>query len=378
MRIGINALYLIPGRVGGTETYIRNLVKALDELDDRNEYFIFINRESRGIFEEIAPRMRVVCSPFNASRRPVRILWEQFILPLQIIRRRIDVLFSAGMTAPFFTTARSVLALHDLQHENYPDNFSRVQLFFLKTIIKFSAKRAAKILTLSNKAREDIIRYYHIAEERVSVVHLGTNSQSFYRRGEDEKEEIRKKYSLPKNFILYLASSLPHKNYERLLLAFKAVLAEYPELCLVLIGARDYGSPEITSKITKLGLESNVIMLGWLPYEDIPIIYSASSLLVFPSLHEGFGLPIIEAMACGLPVVCSDIEPLIEIAGDAAELVDPKSEEAIAEGIKNVLCKTGLRGRLIQKGLKRAQDFTWEKTAMKTLSLLYGEAPNGH
>ncbi|MFQ5353947.1 MAG: glycosyltransferase family 4 protein, partial [Thermodesulfobacteriota bacterium] len=162
-----------------------------------------------------------------------------------------------------------------------------------------------------------------------------------------------------------------HKNDPRLLLAFKKVLAEFPGLCLLLIGARDYGSPEIKKKIEELGLEDNVMMLGWLPFEDIPLIYSASSLLVFPSLHEGFGIPVIEAMACGVPVVCSDIEPLIEVAGGAAKLVDPENEDAIAGGIKKVLQDPELRSQLIQKGLKRAQEFTWDKTARETLSLLY-------
>ncbi len=377
MRIGINALYLIPGHVGGTEIHIRNLVKGLSDLDDKNEYFIFINKESQGFFDEIAPRMKVVCSPFRASHRPVRILWEQFILPLQVIYHRLDVLFSTGNTAPFLCPVRSVLTLHDLQHENYPENFSRLQLFFLKTIIRVSAKRAKRILTLSEKVRSDIIKHYKVPEDRISIVYHGVNNEAFYRRERADKEKIKEKYSLPERFVLYLASSLPHKNYMRLLIAFKEVVAEYPDLCLVLIGTREYGSPEIVKKIAELNLEENVIMLGWLPYEDIPLIYSASSLLVFPSLHEGFGLPVIEAMASGVPVVCSDIEPLIEIAGGAAELVDPFSEEAIALGIKKVLQDSELRSILIQKGLKRAQDFTWEKTAMKTLSLLY-ENTAGH
>jgi len=371
MRIGINALYLIPGRVGGTETYIRNLVKALAALEDNNEYFIFINKESKGIFDKIGPRMKVILCPFRASRRPVRILWEQIILPLQVLRRRIDVLLGAGMTAPFITSARSVLSLHDLQHENYPENFSRLQLFFLKTMIGMSAKRAARILTLSEKVRGDIIKYYKIPGDRINVVHLAADNRAFYRRGAEDKKKIREKHSLPDRFILYLASSLPHKNYRRLLLAFKSILDDFPGLGLVLIGARDYGAPEIRESIAELGLTADVQLLDWLPFEDIPLIYAASELLVFPSLHEGFGLPIVEAMACGVPVVCSNIEPMIEVAGGAAELVDPMSERDMARGLKKVLSNTDLRRDLVQRGLRRARDFSWQKTAMKTLTLLY-------
>ncbi len=370
MRIGINALYLIPGRVGGTETYVRNLVKALSVIDEKNEYFVFINSESRGIFENISPRLRVVRCRFRATRRPVRILYEQTILPLRMRLRRIDVMLNAGMTAPFFTSARSVLALHDVQHENQPQNFSRTQRFFLKTIIGKSARRADHIITLSEKARADIMRYYDIPGERVSVVHLAASAELFHRYGREKVEKVIQKYSLPERFIVYLASSLPHKNYMRLLPAFKEVLQRDPSIKLVLTGARDYGAPEVRAKIRELGLEEDVFMLDWLPFEDIPLIYSASTMLVFPSLHEGFGLPIIEAMACGVPVVCSDMEPMREVAGGAALLVDPMDEKAIAGGILKVLTDGELRRGLIQKGLKRAQDFSWEKTARKTLSIL--------
>ncbi len=371
MRIGINALYLIPGRVGGTETYIRNLVKALAKVDGKNEYFIFINSESRGIFENIAPNMQVVRCHFRATRRPVRILYEQVVLPIKVKLRRLDVLLGAGMTAPFFTPARSVVAIYDLQHENQPGNFSRVQLFFLKSIIRMSARRADHIITLSEKARADIMRHYGIPEGRVSAVPLAAERAVFHRYPGEEAERTRKKYSLPRRFIVYLASSLPHKNYTRLLPAFKEVLKDDPAVKLVLTGARDYGAEEVREKIRDLGLAKDVIMLDWLPFEDIPLIYSASSMLVFPSLHEGFGLPIIEAMACGVPVVCSDLEPMREVAGGAALLVDPLDEKSIAGGIKRVLSDGDLRRGLIQRGLKRAREFSWEKTAMKTLTLLY-------
>ena len=155
MKIGINALYLLPGKVGGSETYIRNLVKWLVAIDQQNEYFIFINRESEGIFESLAPRIRVVHCPVKATSRPLRILWEQAVLPFQVKRYKIDVLLSAGLTAPFFCPATSVLVLYDLQHVNQPYNFSPFFLFFLKSIILRSAKSADGILTISQKVRSE-------------------------------------------------------------------------------------------------------------------------------------------------------------------------------------------------------------------------------
>jgi len=366
LRIGVNALYLLPGKVGGSEVHLRNLVKWLGK-DRTHEYYIFVNRESAGVFEEIAPSFKVVPCALSAESRPARILYEQFVLPFKVRKLRLDALVSAGMTAPFFVPAASVLIIHDLQHVNMPQNFGRLYLVFLRFFIYMSSIRSDAIITISNKVKKDIVRYYGIPDGQISVVYHGVDRGLFYARGSDEVGAARKKYGLPASFVLYLASSLPHKNYERLLEAFSIVNKKRPGLKLVLIGARDYGHEAIRKKIDGLGLAGDVVFLGWLPFEDIPAIYSAADVFVFPSLHEGFGMPVLEAMACGVPVVCSGIEPLDEVAGEAARFVDPLSSQSIAEGVSEVLTDRALRGRLVEKGFERAASFTWEKTAAATL-----------
>ncbi|MBI5586993.1 MAG: glycosyltransferase family 4 protein [Deltaproteobacteria bacterium] len=370
MRIGINALYLLPGKVGGSEIYVRNLVKWLSRVDSANEYFIFVNRESAGVFESLAPGAKIVECPIRAASRPLRILWEQIALPFQAGRRKLDILLSAGMTSPFFCTVPSIVVIYDLQHINQPENFNRWYLFFLKAVIYLSAKTSKGVITLSEKSKEDIVRLYNISPERVGVTYMASDSEAFFKRGAAEVASIRKKYGLPERFILYIASSLPHKNYRRLLSAFKSVKGTNSGIKLVLIGARDYGRDAIIGTIEELGLTEDVKFLGWLPFEDIPLIYSAAELFVFPSLHEGFGIPVVEAFACGVPVVCSGIEPLKEVAAGAACLVDPLSVEEMAEGIGKVLTERPLRERLVRDGLKRAAEFSWEKTARETLSIM--------
>jgi len=165
LHIGINALYLLPGKVGGAETYTRNLVKWLDAIDSRNRYSIFINKESVGIFESLAPGFTVVPCPIEATSRPTRILWEQFILPFQVRARRIDILLSSGLTSPILCPAKSILVLYDLQHVNQPQNFNRLYLLFLKSIIYASAKSADGIMTISNHVKSDIVKFYRIAPE---------------------------------------------------------------------------------------------------------------------------------------------------------------------------------------------------------------------
>jgi glycosyltransferase involved in cell wall biosynthesis len=370
LRIGINALYLLPGKVGGSEIYIRNLVQSLLEIDRDNTYFIFINKESQGIFPESDPRVKIIRCPLEATRRPVRILWEQFILPIQVLRHKIDVLLSPGMTSPFFCLVPSVLVIYDLQHINQPQNFLRTYLFFLKTILYLSAKTSEGIITISEHVKKDIIQHYGISPEKIMVGYLAVNKDRFFPIGGEDIEPIRTKYKLPEHYILYAAALLPHKNHKRLLQAFKEIHDSMPELTLVFTGAWETGSDKTMSSISASGLQDAVIMLGWLPFEDIPALYRGAELVVYPTLHEGFGLPVLEAMASGVPVVCSRIEPLVEIAGNAALLVDPYNPSDIARGILSVLRDKTLRMKLVEAGIQRAKTFTWERTAINTLDFL--------
>lgn len=378
MKIGINALYLLPGKVGGSETYIRNLVKWLVKIDRENEYVVFINQESVGIFDVSAPHVRVIACPIHATNRPLRILWEQIVLPFQVRHYQIDVLLSAGLTAPFICPATSVLVLYDLQHINQPQNFSRPYLFFLKSIIYWSAKSADNILTISHHVKNDIIRFYHIPPDRITVSHLAVDHDAFFPAGGNDPSSLRIKYDLPEHYILYPAALLPHKNHQRLLQAYEVIKGEIPGTKLVLTGAWDKGRDTIDGMITELSLQNDVIALGWIPFDDIPLLYRRADLFVFPSLHEGFGLPILEAMASGVPVLCSRLEPLTEVAGNAALFIDPHDHADIAKGIVSLLRDNELREKLIKKGRMRAKEFTWEHTAEKTLGLLSKRVRSKH
>ncbi len=376
MRIGINALYLLPGMVGGSEVYIRNLVKFITRATSKHEFFIFVNSETKGVFDRLGPALNVVECNVRARSRIKRIFYEQIILPVKVRGIKIDVLFSAGMTAPFLCPAKSVLAIYDLQHINQPRNFSWKYLPFLRGIMYLSAKSADRIVAISNAVKRDIVRHYNIPEQRVFVTHLAADKTVFHPRGEKEQMDARKRLDLPDRYLLYLASSLPHKNYERLLSAFKEVRDSEPGIKLLLAGARDYGGGEIKEKIQGLGLSKDVVFLGWLPFEDIPLVYSGASLFVFPSLHEGFGIPVVEAMATGTPVVCSSIEVLKEVAADAAVFVDPFSARDIARGILLVLRDRALREGIVKKGVKRAAEFSWENTAKDTLKAIESSIAN--
>ena len=374
MRIGINALYLIPGKVGGTETYVRNLCRSLVEAASGHEFVVFINKESAGVFEKDAPGIEVAQCGVAASSRPARIIWEQLFLPFQLRRRKIDVLLSAGYTAPFLSPVPSVTVIHDLQHKALPRNFSWWYLLFLRSIIYLSAKSADGVITISVKSKEEIMRYYKIAPERIVVTYLAADERRFYKRSQAEITDARKRYDLPNRFILYAASSLPHKNYERLLAAYKLVRGEAPDIKLVLAGPRSYGMGAIEDMIGALGLSDDVVFAGWISHDDLPAIYSGAELFVFPSLYEGFGMPVLEAFACATPVVCSNIAPMTEIAAGAVVYVDPLDERDIARGMLSALRDNVLRERLRADGLERVKAFSWAKTASRTLETLEGYA----
>ena len=193
MRIGVNALYLLPGKVGGSEIYVRNLVRWLPRAGGGNEFVVYVNRESEGVFEEIPGSVKVVRCSVSATNRPARILYEQFVLPLLAASHRLDALLSAGMTGPFVSSVPSFTMIYDLQHVNQPQNFDRRYLLFLKSIIYMSAKRAAAVLTLSEKSKRDIVKHYAISAEKVHVTYLASDKASFRRRVDEEVGGSKKK-----------------------------------------------------------------------------------------------------------------------------------------------------------------------------------------
>lgn len=369
MRIGVNTLYLLPGKVGGSETYIANIIKWLHKLDKDNEYIVFINNECKGYFENIAPNIKTVECNVNASSRIKRVIWEQIVLPFQIKKQKIDLLFSGGFTAPFFSSVKSVLMIFDMQHVNQPKNFSPVFLFFLKTIIFMSVKSSDHILTLSKNSKEDIIKHYELSPDSITPTYLASNRDVFYKRSDDEVIAVLKKHNIKKPYIHYAAAILPHKNHLKLLNAFKGVKEKFPDMTLVLTGARDYSDNNISKHIESLGLCRDVVILGWLPFDEVASIYTGAELFVFPSTHEGFGMPVLEAMCTETPVTSSNVEPLKEIVGDGALLFDPYSEDSIKEAMLAVLEDKELRSSLVEKGASRAKYFTWDNAAKTTIEV---------
>lgn len=355
-RIGVNALYLIPGGVGGTEIYLRELLAALATIDTVNDYYVFTNLETS---QDLTPRQanfRWKPQAVHAENRPHRILWEQTVLPLEAARYGLDVMFNPGFTAPLAAPCPSVTTFHDLQHKRYPEYFRWFDLPFWKFLLWAAAHRSKRIIAVSEATRTDILHFYKRRPQRIVVIPHGVNPEFFTL--DRSKTEL---------YFLCVSTLHVHKNIERLVRAYSSKPRAEK---LILAGLRGFRTPEIEKLIAELGVGDRVKITGWLPRSELMQLYARAHAFVYPSTFEGFGMPILEAMAVGIPVACSDIPPLREVAGDAALFFDPLDDNAMGAALDRITADLELRKTLAAAGPERARPFTWQRAAEKTLAVL--------
>ena len=289
--------------------------------------------------------------------------WTQIGLPVALIKERLlgkspDVFFTPSHYAPRFSPCPRVISIMDLSYLHFPEMFRKQDLYQLKNWTAYSVKKAKKILTISKASRDDIIKYYQVPEEKLVVTYPGIDRVS-------SMENIREKYGIEGNYILSVGTLQPRKNYIRLIEAF-STLTPNP-YTLIIVGKPGWLFEEIYQAPKKFGVEKKVKFLNYVPDEDLPGLYKGAICFVLVSLYEGFGIPILEAMANSCPVVASNVSSLPEVVSKAGILVDPYNIEDITRGIKEVLTR---RNELVKKGLHQCRQFSWEKCAKETLKVL--------
>ncbi|MBO0863323.1 MAG: glycosyltransferase family 4 protein, partial [Chloracidobacterium sp.] len=372
--IGIDA-HAIGARQGGNETYIANLIKSLAEIDGDNRYTIYLANAAAAAQwrEEFRNRYKnfsviLLPPPTPLVRVPVYLTYELF-------RRPVDVLH-VQYTAPPFCRTPLVVTIHDLAFERMPETFTRRGSFQLKLTVRRTAKRAARIATVSEYSRQDLLNIYKLSPEKVAVTYNGVGT-SFSPQPSvpEEAEEIRRRFGVSRDFLLAVGSLQPRKNMVRLIRAYAKLRNEREDFSpqLVIVGRKLWLTSEIFDEVKRQRWADDVILTGYVDDRDLPALYRAARAFVYPSLFEGFGLPPLEAMACGTPVVTSDVSSLPEVAGEAALLIDPNDEQALANALLEIVNDEGLRAELRQKGIAQAKKFTWRDAAEKTLGL-YREA----
>jgi glycosyltransferase involved in cell wall biosynthesis len=355
---------------GGTGTYTNMMVSTMLSIDPGNEYVLLYDDPARlGSYARFPNATEVAC------RAPSKLLWDQLVVPWVARRHKLDAIFNLKMTVPLLAPCPTAMVQHGADWFVMPEQYPFMDRLYVRLFARLYWRRASRIVSVSDDSKERLARLMNAksAAKLVTIFH-GVDTKFTRQPDSQSLAELRNRYSLRAPFVLYLGQIYPMKNVGGLIRAFARMKHRVPH-DLVIVGKPDSSSAAELALINELGLGNRVSVVGWVPDEDVPTFFHAADAFAFPSLYEGFGIPIIEAMAARCPVVTSTAGACPEVAGDAAILVDPRDPDAIAAGILQVLTDTRLRETLRQRGSARAQEFTWEKSARQTIRMLESLVP---
>lgn len=361
MKIGVMLRHW--GERGGIAVYTENVLNGLFSIDKNNQYVLIYRRSDQ--LGRFAGLPNVTEKVVHA---PNKLWWDQVSVPRLARKEGLNLIYNPKLSVPLLTRCKTVLVMHGA------DQFATAHAFKWSDRVYFTianwlyCKRASAIITMTNLGASDIARYMGADSKKIHVINEAYNEHCRVLEN-DRLIESRSKYSLPERFILYLGGIDPTKNIGNLLRAYASIRKSFPHK-LVFVGFNRLKFAEDLRLIDTLGLRNDVVFTGFVPDEDVPVMYNLADLFIFPSFYEGFGIPVLEAMACGCPVVTTKTGCSPEVAGGAAILVDPHSPDEIADAAQRVLTDEALRANLVEKGLQRAQQFSWEKCASETLALL--------
>lgn len=364
MRIAIDA-HSIGTRLGGNESYAANLIEALAQIDSVNHYTLYVTTaEAIDRYRQRWPNFLV-----RSTRPHTPLIRIPLTLSAELRKNPVDVLH-VQFTAPPFCPCPFVVSVHDLSFEHLPQTFHRRSRTQLRLTVRHSVRRAARVLTLSEHTRNDVIETYGIAGPTIEVIPIAASPKFKPVRDDKELQRVRHTYRITSDYILSVGSIQPRKNLVRLvrsytLLRDKLGADKLPKL--VFVGKRAWLYDETLRALEDASLGDSVILTGYVPESDLPALYSGATCFVYPSIFEGFGLPPLEAMQCGTPVIIGNRTSLPEVVGDAALAVDPFDVTSIAGAIEQILNKPALRDELRVRGLERAKMFDWHETARRTL-----------
>jgi glycosyltransferase involved in cell wall biosynthesis len=364
--IGLNLVFLVPGATGGMEVYARELIPALIAAAPPDIRFTaFVNREAAdagGPWGELLPAVTV---PVRASSRVQWVFGEQMLLPGLAARAGVELVHSLANTAPLRGRFRRVVTIHDMIYARFPEAHSGLRERGLRVLVPSAVRRSDRVIADSRSTRQDLIELLGVRPELIDVVPLGLGS---VRRDVPLSEaEVRARFDLgDRRVLLTLSAKRPHKNLGALIGAIAMIPAEQRPL-LVMPGYPTWHERELRERAAASGVAGDVRFLGWISGSEAEGLWAIAEAFVFPSLYEGFGLPVLEAMARGVPVACSNASSLPEVAGEAALLFDPNDEAEIAAALERLLTDRELASAMRARGLERVKQFTWERAARLTL-----------
>jgi glycosyltransferase involved in cell wall biosynthesis len=366
-RIGINAHLLSAEasyRRAGIHQYIIQTLRHLPREEDGPQRLLYTRQSTEVIAH--SPHLMVFRSRWPTEHRLIRLAWEQLAWPLLARRHGLNLLHGMAFVTPVLSPCPTVVTVYDLSFVHFPDRFAPMQRLYLSSQTRRSCQRAKRVITISDSGRQDVHQRYAVPLEQIDVVRPGVD-EGFEPRPAGEVETFRHRHGLTGRIILHIGTLQPRKNIPVLLEAFKRIVR--PDLLLVLVGAKGWLFEGIFRQVESLGLKDSVRFTGYVPDEELPLWYNAASLFVFPSLHEGFGMPVVESMACGTPVIASNRPSISEAAGEAAMLFNPFEAGALADRMEAVLNDDGLRAKMREAGLAQASRFSWQRAGRETAAV---------
>jgi glycosyltransferase involved in cell wall biosynthesis len=363
MRVAIDARKLHDFGIG---TYIRNLVRHLARIDHDTEFVLLCGEADLGVAAQLGPNFRAVLEPSpNYSIR------EQIHVPWVLRRERPDLYHAPHYVLPAAIHCNSVVTIHDCIHLMFPQYLpNRMAYAYARAQMWTAAHRSDCILTVSDASKRDILHLFNIPPEKIVVVYNAIDAHFSITPPPDAVARVRERYQLDHRFVLYVGNIKPHKNLVRLIEAFSELrTGDLEDVKLLIIGDQISKLPALRHAVHRHKLHKHVRFLGYVPDDQLAVLYRLAAVFVFPSLYEGFGLPPLEAMASGTPVVVSNVSSLPEVVGDAAVLVDPHDIDSIVDGLRCVLTNPTRADEMRRKGLERSREFSWERSVARTLEV---------
>lgn len=364
LSVGINA-HLLSGQAGyrraGIHTYIAQILQRLPS--DNIDYTIFTGPNVSLSAE--AP-LSIVNSHWPTHKRGARIAWEQTAWPLENLRRKIDLLHSMAFVTPLLNRIPAIITVYDLSFMHYPERFPRAQRLYLQTQTRRSVQRAQRIVTISKAGRDDVHHFFGIPLERIEVIYPGVDKR-FDPVSAERLTDFKARVNPPERFILHVGTLQPRKNIPTLIDAFSQLPDQ--SIHLVLVGGKGWLYDDIFARVAELGMSNRVHFTGYVADDALPLWYQSAAMLVFPSVYEGFGLPVVEAMRGGTPVIAANTSSIPEVAGNAALMFNPHDSAELAHCMQSVLNDQALCTTMIRNGKLQAQKYTWTSAANNTAAL---------
>ena len=364
MRIAIDVRKLHDFGVG---TYVRNLVGQLAQLDHDTEYVLLCKRDDLQLPERLGPNFRAVAD--LSGQYSVR---EQISIPVHVLRTSPQLFHTPHYVLPALTPCRSIVTIHDCIHLVFPQYLQgRIARTYARAAFWTAVHRASRILTVSEASKKDILRFFSVPPEKVTVIYNAIADHFYNEPPEEEVAQVRERYQLHERFVMYAGNVKPHKNIERLIDAFVLLrqTTGYDDLKLLITGSEISKYATLRRAVHRYNLHKHVRFLGYQSEQALAVLYRLADVFVFPSLYEGFGLPPLEAMASGTPVVVSNASSLPEVVGDAGILVNPYDAASIADGIRRLLDDSALCQELKTRGVARARAFSWPGSVKRIRSI---------